>query len=339
MRNKKSGFDRLRNVVGTATFSIAGLLSGISARAASVTTGFNVNLSDYAWQTIGNTNLFQSPRNTSNGEQYGININAFCVGDASISGTYTSVTFKSTTYTYTLDYSNVNAFDCSLALAINGFVFVNPDTTIDLNNLADGSKLVTSDTVERIPDIDTQVSFRFKDSVVRALYKITNTSTNTIDIQATVLGDLGSNNFTTIYKTEDGDAVIDQADLWYITSDQHTDTNGSSPFVTTISGGIDAPVTAFHAIDPAESPTQRDAYALRYPLSLTPDESTYIMAFQIIKPKRTNSSLFVMENVANKFTRLDDILFGMTSDLDSRVLNSLANYAPPTDIIFKSNLD
>ena len=228
---KANGFARLKGIASAGAIGIAGLLGGVSARAASTATGVTVTRGAAVWGGISNNNDFPSSSDmtTTNGEFYSQYTNAFGIVDANFSNGVS--TFS-------------DAFDNALLLAVDGNLFINPDATIDLTG-----DTVTSDVVvDIVPGVDAQIQYQFYTArpVVRALFSLTNTTGAPIAVDPAVLSDYGSDTSTTTRSTSNGDTTIDNTDFWYITDEGDT---GNDPRITTTRYGAGAAVVPLKCLD------------------------------------------------------------------------------------------
>lgn len=301
------GFNRLKGLASAGAVGVAGLLGGVSARAASTATGLNITRGAVNWNDIGNNSNFPSSSDmtTSNGAFYSTSTNAFGINDAQ---------FTNGTASFG------DAFDNALLLAVDGNLFINPDATIDLTG-----DTVTSDVVtDIVPGVDAQIQYQFYTTrpVVRALYSLTNTTGAPIAVDPVVLSDYGSDTNTTTRSTSSGDTTIDNADFWYI-----TDEDNSDPRITTTRYGMGAAVVPLNALTPSDSAPEIAVSGLRYPTTIPAGETIRIMVFMELgdpdvaeAPNQATAAADFESLVA-----LDSA--GLISDLDDATRATIINYA------------
>ena len=249
------GFSRLKGLASAGTIGLAGLLGGVSARAASTATGLDVTRGAAVWGNISNNTEFPSSSDmtTTNGAVYiSSSASGFGISTARFSNGVTSFG---------------DAFDNALLLAVDGNLFVNPDATIDLT----GDTLTSDVVVDIVPGVDAQIQYQFNTArpIVRALFSLTNTTGAPITVDPVILSDYGSDSNTTTRSTSDGDTNIENSDFWYITDD-----NGSGdPRITTTRYGAGAAVIPLNALTPSDTAPEIAVSGLRYPVK--PGSATF----------------------------------------------------------------
>lgn len=289
---KISGFNRLKGLAAAGAISIAGLVGGGAARAASTGLPLNVTRSSVRWSNIDNNNSFPSSGSvtTSNGVVYPSGTTAYGISDALLGGgggARPGGINGSTAFG--------DAFDNALILSVDGNLFLNPDSTVDLTG-----DTVTSDTVAIVPGINAQVRYTFIPGrpVARALFSLTNTTGAPISVDAAVLGDYGSDSRTEVVATSSGNTIIESSDLWYITDDQGGATNApkhaskrnkanapdgkggfSDPRITLSRYGTGAAVIPSNALTPGNGDSQNATFGLRYPVTIAPGTTARILVF------------------------------------------------------------
>ena len=332
--NNSKGFKKLKGLASIGAMSFAGLFGAGSGRAGTttgITTGFTIGTGSAIWSDFGNNSSFPSSTTvtTTNGNSYATFTEAFCYADA-------TVLDGSTTYN--------DAFDCAMILAVEGNLFINPDSTVDLTGTT-----VTSDVVtDIIPPISAQVEYRvYTDRrLIRGLFTLTNTPVGPIGgINVTILGDYGSDSGTNVVTTSNSDNLIENTDLWYITDD-NLDTGKTSqaqkvrgfngdPVITTTRHGVNAEVVPFNALTPVDDGA---VYGLRYPVNIPAGGTVRIMTFHEIGP---NNVAAIPDQIAaasdfESMTALDAA--GLIDDLDQSVRDTIVNYGD-SDIIFKNGFE
>lgn len=278
--NKLGGFSRLKGMAAASAIGIAGLAGGNVARAAS--TGLPVNITRGAafWSNVDNNTSFPSSSTvtTTNGDVYTTDITAFGIEDATLAGAGSGV------------FSD--GVDNALILAVNGNLFVNPDSTVDLTG-----DTLTTDTVTIVPGVDAQIRYNFFPGrpVVRGLFSLTNTTGAPISVNAAILGDYGSDSNTTVRATSNGDTAIDTNDFWYMTDDLSAPTSPNGvvvnprkveapnglpdPRITLSRYGAGASVIPFNALTPGTPGPAIATFGLRYPVTIAAGQTVRIMVF------------------------------------------------------------
>ena len=320
----KKGFDRLRGVAAAGAMGL-GLIGAGSVRAASTTLPITkLTRGTATWKTIQNLSpLFSGTFSTivtdtalatslrfSHFESSPLT--AFAIADVSASG-----------------FSE--AFNNVLHLAVNGVLFVNPDTSVDLNLAGD---TVTSDTLT-LAGVETTIQYYFHPTrpVVRAMYSFKNTSTAEISIKALIAGALSSDLTTTIQATSTADTinnipVLDEAlDLWRVSNDQTSFGTDSStdPAITLTRFGTGASVIPFSVLtlgDGSFNTGDPDNFGERYDITIAAGETARILVFAEI-----NKTIDEATSCAVDFASLDAaVTAGMVDDLTILELSEIVNY-------------
>ncbi len=344
---KNSGFSRLKGMAAAGAISIAGFVSGGAARAASTGIPLNVTRSSVRWSSVDNNGSFPSSGNvtTSNGAAYAQGTTAYGISDAEIGVGNTSarpagVNGSGSTFD--------DAFDNALILSVNGNLFINPDSTVDLTG-----DTVTSDTVTIVPGIAAQVRYTFIPGrpVVRALFSLTNTTGAPISVNAAVLGDYGSDSSTEVVATSNGNTIIEGSDLWYITDDQggnkgtplhpnradkvDAPNGGGDPRITLSRYGTGAAVVPFNALTPGNGDSQTATFGLRYPVTIAAGATARIMVFAELSDPTI--AVAGAAAAAADFESLDalqtaGLLAGLTGTESSEIVNYAQLGGPPTPV-------
>ncbi len=319
---KKTGFQRLRGLAAASLTATAGLLAG-SARAvappASFPAGGNVyiNLSNggtggITWRDVGGT----SPSSR------------FSIGNASSSTTYTYTYTSSTpsggTSTWTTTSSSIysSAFDGFFSLQVNDTWFVNPDGSLN-DNIVVGGRSISSDTVSDIaPDIDASIEYRFYGDrrLVRALFTLTNTGTETRDVSALIAGALNYGDNITVQATSDSDTTAEQSDSWLMlnASSLGSDPSWQPGVLLQRFGDAGLRPTAQTMLGAGENNEFGDKYRLR----LAPGATARIMLFAELS--QSNATLLAAADDYASLSSLDTA--GLISDLSVATRDSIVNY-------------
>jgi hypothetical protein len=293
----KKGFDRLRGVAAASAMGL-GLIGAGSVRAASTALPIaNLTRGSAIWKTIQNQSplfsgtfgtivtdaaLFTSQRFS---HFAGSSLTAFAIADVSASGF-------------------AEAFNNALHLAVNGVLFVNPDTSVDLTG-----DTVSSDTLT-LAGVDTEIQYYFHPvrPVVRAMYSFKNTSSSEISTKALIAGALSSDDSTTIQETSiDSSApvIADDQDLWRVSNDQtNFGTNSSTdPAITLTRFGTGAsviPVSVLTLGDGSFNTGGPDNFGERYDITIAAGETARILVFAEI-----NKTIAEATSCAVDFASLD----------------------------------
>jgi len=260
-----AGFGRLRGLLAVATVGGARFLAGSVARATEETLGFDVTTGGVTWYNIGVTGQFPSDSSvtTTNGVHFSTNTPAFGITSA-----YLNVG--------SLSYGD--ALDGALILAVDGNLFLNPDSTVDLTSDAGGQTMTTDVVTGIVPGVDARMQYRFYGArpAVRAMYSLTNTTGEEKTVDAGVFSDLGSDDNTTVRATSDGDTDVEVVDTWYITDDNQV---GFDPRITFASHGAGAAVVPFLALTPDGTPPAVAVSGHRYHVTIPAGETVRIVVF------------------------------------------------------------
>ena len=318
----KKGFDRLRGVAAASAMGL-GLMGAGSLRAASTALPIaNLTRGTAIWKTIKNqSQLFSGTLGTivtdtalatslrfshSAGSSY----TAFAIADVSASGF-------------------AEAFNNALHLAVNGVLFVNPDSIVDLTG-----DTVSSDT-QTLAGVETKIQYYFHPvrPVVRAMYSFENTSSSDISIKALVAGALSSDLTTTIQATSTADTINnipvldDTIDLWRVSNDQTNIGTDSStdPAITLTRFGTGAsviPVSVLTLGDNSFNKGDPDNFGERYDITITAGETARILVFAEI-----NKTIDEATSCAVDFASLDAAFTaGMLTGLSFTEVNEVVNY-------------
>jgi len=293
-----------------------GLIGAGSARAASTALPIaNLTRGTAIWKTIQNQSpLFSGTfgtivTDTSQGFSHfaGSSLTAFAIADVSASGF-------------------AEAFNNALHLAVNGVLFVNPDTSVDLTG-----DTVSSDTLT-LAGVDTEIQYYFHPvrPVVRAMYSFKNTSSSEISIKALIAGALSSDLTTTIQGTSidsSSPVIADDLDLWRVSNDQtNFGTNSSTdPAITLTRFGTGAsviPVSVLTLGDVSSNTGDPDNFGERYHISIAAGETARILVFAEISKTiaEATSSAVDFASMDAAFTA------GMLTGLSFTEVNEVVNY-------------
>lgn len=334
---KISGFSRLKGLAAASAISVAGFVGGGAARAASTALPLDVVRSSARWANIDNNDSFPSSGNvtTSNGVAYAQGTNAYGIADAGIAAASNGLDGKGSSF--------FDAFDNAMILSVDGNLFINPDSTVDLTG-----DTVTSDTLTIVPGIDAQVRYTFVTGrpLVRALYSLTNTTGAPLTVNAAVLGDYGSDSNTEVVATSNGNTIIEGSDLWYITDDQGagggkgipgqstradkiTAPNGSGdPRITLSRYGTGAAVIPLNALTPGNGDSQAATFGLRYPVTIAPGATARILVFAELSDPTLDVAGAVAD--AADFVSLPALQSaGLLAGLSANETGEIVNYAQP----------
>ena len=286
------GFLKLKGLAAVGAFGVAGLVGGGQARAASTALPLNVTRGAVVWNGVDNNSRFPSSGTvtTTNGDVYPSKVDGYGISDAALDDGASG--------------SFGDAFDNALILSVNGTLFTNPDTTVDLTG-----DTVTSDTVAIIPGINAEVRYNFFPGrpVVRGLFSLTNTSGAAITLDATILGDFGSDSNTAVRATSNGDTTIETSDFWYMTDDQgggkgtaqvnprkvNAPNGNGDPRITTTRYGAGAAVIPFNALTPGTAGPAVATTGLRYPVTIAAGATARIMVFMELSDPTANEAAAV----------------------------------------------
>ena len=342
----KKGFDRLRGVAAASAMGL-GLMGAGSLRAASTALPIaNLTRGTAIWKTIQDQSLLFSAtvftnmpsRLLTDTDTLATGVFTYLASSASISPAFAIADVSASGF--------AKAFDDVLHLAVNGTLFVNPETTVDLNPDAD---TVTSGT-QTLFDVETQIQYYFHPDrpVVRAMYSFENTSTSEISIKALIAGALSSDLTTTIQATSTADTsnnipvLDDTLDLWRVSNDQtNLGTDSSTdPAITLTRFGTGAsviPVSVFTLGDNSANTGGPDNFAERYDITIAAGETARILVFAEI-----NKTIDEATSCAVDFASLDaaakaDMLTGLLVEEVNEVVNYgvLGDVAAPATTCLK----
>ncbi len=322
---KSIGFNKLKGLASAGALGIAGMLGvGGNRGGSSISGTLSLTADNVVWR-FNNEDSFPTSGTviTTGGAIYSVSQSAYCVVEA--------IVFDSLAA-----YSNAFAFDSALILGVDGNLFFNPDSTVIL----DGNT-VTSDVVtDIIPGVDAQIQYRiFTDrKVVRGLFTMTNTTPNSISLNAAILGGFGANESDiNIVATSDADTSIDNSDLWFVT-DEDTAQGGDDPVITTTRHGVDAEVVPTNALTPINDGA---VYGLRYQLNIATGETVRVMVFHEL-------GLPNLVDITNQVAKAADFesmtsldAAGLINDLNDSVRDTIVNYGDSNfiDDIFKDGFE
>ena len=333
---KISGFSRLKGLAAGGAMSIAGLVGGGTARAASTALPLDIARSSALWSGINNNSSFPSSGAvaTTNGVAFAQGTPAYGISDAAVATSPSgggSGAFG-------------DAFDNAMILSVNGTLFQNPDSTVDLTG-----DTVTSDTIAIVPGVNAQVRYTFITGrpVVRALYSLTNTTGAPISVNAAVLGDYGSDSRTQVVATSNGNNVIEASDLWYITDDNGgvqtqpkrisksespdgKGGGGGDPRITLSRYGTGAAVIPFNALTPGNGDAQTATFGLRYPLTIAAGATARLMVFaQLSEPDISTAAAIA---AARNFESIAAVqAAGLLAGLSAAEVSETVNYVRPAE--------
>jgi hypothetical protein len=344
---KISGFNRMKSLAAASAISIAGFVGGGVARAASTGLPLDVTRSSVRWSRIDNNSSFPSSVTvtTTNGVVYPSFQLAYGIRDGILgSGGGGTRPAGAGGINGTTAGPFSDAFDNALILSVDGNLFLNPDSTVDLTG-----DTVTSDTVAIVPGVDAQVRYTFIPGrpVVRALYSLTNTTGAPISVNAAVLGDYGSDQNTEVVATSNGDTTIDGSDLWYITDDQGGGVrsegkpkrvkanapNGTpDPRITLSRYGTGAAVIPSNALTPGNGDSQNATFGLRYPVTIAPGATARILVYaELSNPTASIAGAVASAADFESLAALQNagLLSGLTATETSEIVNYVAPVGPP----------
>jgi hypothetical protein len=338
---KINGFDRLKGLAAAGAISIAGFVGGGAARAASTGLPLNVTRSSVRWSNIDNNSRFPSSNavTTTNGAVFSQSTNAYGISDALL-GAGGSRPAGANGVNGTTSGPFGDAFDNALILSVDGNLFLNPDSSVDLTG-----DTVTSDTVAIVPGVDAQVRYTFIQGrpVVRALYSLTNTTGAPISVNAAVLGDYGSDGNTEVVATSNGNTTIEGGDLWYITDDQgagggasvggkvDAPTGGPDPRITLSRYGTGAAVIPSNALTPGNGDAQTATFGLRYPVTIAPGATARILVFaELSNPTASPAAAIAAAADFESVAALQSagLLNGLTATETGEIVNYVAAGGP-----------
>lgn len=326
-----NGFRRLRGITAVGVLGAGAFAGAGTARAASQVSGFthgvttSVSSRIVSWLWVGNQNAYALATSSSPGSKtvttsMGFNLTpsawAFGISDASL--------------TISGGEWYTDAFDSALVLSVNGNLFVNPGGIVDVT----GSTITSSVQSNITPGVDAQVQYYFApgDSVVRAVYSLTNTTVAEIRTCALVGTDLGSDQNTTIQDSSDGDRLNENSDYWIVTSDQPAGMepqNFWDPVVSIGRYGQGAPIAPINGVRPevASGPDRIKGYVgLGYGVDIPAGSTIRIMTF--IGLNESNAQASASAGNFSSITAANTA--GLLTGLSGTELQEIINYGDYT---------
>ncbi len=315
----KSGFSRIKQLASAGVMGIggAGLMVGGVAEAGTIGLNFTVTAGGAEWTDIDNSTVSDSSAITD----------AFGIDDATLIGS-----FPTTSGMDTLS----DAFDGAVGLNVNGTDYNNPDGDVDITGIATG-RVVTTD-VDVISGLNVHIQYHFfrNRPLVRALFIFENPTAAPINLKAITGGDLGSDGNTDPQATSNGDTIIDDADLWYITSDRPTGTElpNNDPILTFVRYGIGASVIPTNDQIPGTA-NDDDSYSYRYNTVVPPNSTARIMVFVDLNANVTTAASKALDFEDNTSLNAAFLLTGISQAEADEIVNytALAPIEPPPVII------
>lgn len=312
------GLDRLRIALGMGLLGSAVLAATRSAQAASAPASGVVVAGlatwDYENDTAGNSAPFNSCGGKGGRDANG---KPLVVGGQPNGGSGTACAFGISEATLG---AQDDAFDGALLMAVNGTVFVNPDTTVDLTGTT-----VTSDAVN-IGGLSTQVQYYFdaNNTAVRAVYSYTNTTGAGKIANVLIENNLGSDDNTQTTATSDGDLIVEPTDSWVTTDDL-----GPGNVRVVPNGGPTDPPLTFLRYSPGASVipnvqphNEFDEIRESYTLNIPANSTRRIM--YIIKLNTTTPGAQAAGAALNSLPELQSA--GLLSGLSAQQQSELANW-------------
>lgn len=204
--------------------------------------------------------------------------------------------------------------------AFDGALIMSVDNT---NFQYDAQAVVTANSVtgtDTLSGLDTQMEYYFFGNrpLVRAFYQFTNNTASTITATATFEGDYGSDDDTVMEVTSDGDAIPEDTDKWYISSDDDTGGGPGDPVLTLTRYGGAATETGTDIESPADG---NEYYEIDYNLSVAPGETVSLLFFQ-----EMSASVAAAQTGAADFDSLStlssaSLLTGISAGQQATILN------------------
>lgn len=320
---KKSGFDRLKGAAATACVASAGMFGAVaSLRAADrsfavvfTVTKVGTDNRSYKVSAIHNTHFFDKATLAAPYSSKQIPTGPY-LGISSIRS-FTNTNSQGVLF---------NAHDAFYAFNVMGTAFVSAKTTIDLTD-----NVATSDTITDIaPGIDASLQWTFLSSTsgVRGILTLTNTTGNDISGPVMALGDVGSNNVTTIHATSSGDKVLDDTDLWVMSNDNKVvdgEPSEDPVIVFGIQGSEKSIADATELLGYSESKDQgrnEDQYVYQYNVTVPANSTIRIM--NLMHMDFTNAQ--AITEAANFESRAALQEAGYLDGLSTDEINSIVNY-------------
>ncbi len=286
----KTGFERVRRLATAGALGAVGLLGmGSTARAATSRAKVNVILgTDIRINSVVTPGTWVSWSSIDNRTVHGSNvltgsvptsIRAFGVNEATINNINTGFNgsnYSGATNSGSLISSSLNdAFDGYGGLFLDGEAYNDADGIVDLT----GTTVTTdSTTMSNGLNVYAQVHAFPNRRTLRFIYAISNPTAFPITTRAAFGGDLGSDNWTYVAATSDGDQLVEPQDNWLITHDAGVfgGTATSDPILLHAVSGPGAPVSG----TPLQIPgSGNDRISFAYDLTLQPGETQYLTYF------------------------------------------------------------
>lgn len=326
-KQKHSGFDRLKLATSLGV-ALGGLLGASrSARAASATLPVSVSAANVTWIGIDNETVCSGTFGFTSGERNPAIKPKRIKGQPAAKGKSTTCAFgisEATLFTGPLRpvvrggaASFSDAFDGALGLAVNGELFNNPDTTVDLTGTT-----VTSDAA-LLSGLSTRVQYYFSPTlpVARAVYSFTNTTGAPINAAVRIASNLGSDSSTDTLTTADGDATPETTDRWIVTGDGADSDDDPNLLWVRFGPGAVSPVSAQFEVPDAGNGSMSDGYDLQ----VAPGATVRLMVFVRLYDPATPLDAATIDSVFANTTTLQgtDLLNG----LGAAELSQVANWA------------
>jgi hypothetical protein len=235
---KRNGFEKLRL---TASASVMGLLASVcgvsrSARAAVVATPVSITTAGAAWTEISNA--------TTGPGTFG---NGFAMTDGSLTGPGRS-----------------DAFDGAMMCRVNGTTFVNPGGNVDVSAVAGGQKVTSN--VATIGSLQVRMTYYASSGqpVLRGICSVTNPTGAPIAVTLLMGSNFGSDGNTTIQNSSSGNAIVDSADRWFVSSDTTPATGDPVLLIGRFGTGATALPTLVQTPGVPASPNANDDFVDQY---------------------------------------------------------------------------
>ena len=328
--SKKTGFDRLKGVAATAAIASAGMFGAMaSLRAASfnlyTSSSSNSTQSDILFTGIGADNLSYTLDYIDSGY-------TLASSSTSLASPYSSQTVGSNSSEYLAiesytELPNKNdtgtlgdSHDGLFAFKVMGTPFQNPDSTIDFTG-----NVFTSDTVTNIVagiDASWEATHLDNRTSVRGILTLTNTTGSDITGPVLAIGNMGSDETTTIHATSSGNKTLEDADLWVLSND-NDEVDGQPDSDPTIVFGIqDAASSADDAIELLGYGGGNDDYAYQYNVTVPANSTIRIM--NLMHMNNTNERALKEANNLRSLGNLEAA--GYLTGLSENEIASIVNY-------------
>ena len=147
--------------------------------------------------------------------------------------------------------------------------------------------------------------------VARTIDTFTNNTSSSITTTVTVVGNLGSDGDTVVWKTSDGDSIVEATDLWIGTDD--TDGSGTPAIIHYIHGS--------NGLTPTSVSASGDNITWTYTLTITSGQTVELAYLTIVADTRAAA-----EAAAGALVTADGLTGHATDYLSSTELASLANF-------------